>query len=351
MNPMAMNRRNQSGLTLVEIMVAIGISAILLTGVLQILVSSKQSYRILEATARIQENGRFAIDFMTADLRMAGYTGCFRDDLSAINSILNNPTDFAWDMSIPIQGHEWDGAGWSPALPAILAGEVVPGTDVVVTRGLSSDGINLVPPFTGSGGGGAAQLFVSPEGNTIQIGDIIMVTDCSRAAIGQTTNVQVVGGGSRVNLVHSAGGGPPGNTSPPQLGFFGPGSEVARLQTNIYYIGNGANNNEPALFRRSLTNGGLLQAQELVDGVENLQVLYGEDLDGDGLANRYVAADAVGAMANVVSIRASLLLRTDNNIASTPQTYVYDGETVDAADQRMRRVFTSTIKIRNRGVL
>ena len=92
--------------------------------------------------------------------------------------------------------------------------------------------------------------------------------------------------------------------------------------------------------------------QELVDNVENLQILYGVDTDGDGIANRYVRAHETAAgMTDVVSIRASLLLRTENNIASAAQTYAYNGANVTATDLRVRRVFTNTVKVRNRGVL
>ncbi len=333
----------QRGLTLVEILVAIGISAILLTGVLQIFVSSKQSYRVLEETARLQESGRFAVSFMTEDLRMAGYTGCYRGNIAPIDNILNNPGAFNWNVGVAIEGNEWTGSGWSPALEPLIAGDVLEGTDVIVTRGMGSDGIGLVFPYTDS-----AQIHVNAAGNNIQIGEIVMVTDCTNSSVGQITNV--TGTGLGANLVHSgAGSFTPGNSTPHFSNSFGADAEVARLVTNVYYIGTGANG-DPALFRRSLIITDL-PAQELVGGVENLQVLYGEDLNGDGLANRYVPANGVAAMTAVVSVRISLLLRTQDNIASTPQTYVYNGETVDADDRRMRRVFTSTVKLRNRGTL
>ncbi len=333
----------QRGLTLVEIMVAIGISAILLTGVLQILVSTKQSYRVLEATSRVQEAGRFAVSFMAEDLRMAGYAGCYRaNTINPIDYILKDPGNFNWNLSVAIEGYEWTGAGWSPALPGVLAGQVREGTDVVVTRAMGNDGITLVPPYSNS-----AQMFVSPQGNNIVQGEIVMVTDCTNASVGEITNVQTVAGGARVNLVHSAS---TLNKAPPQFSHnYGADAEVARLVTNVYYIGTGANG-QPALFRRSLV-GTNLPAQELVEGVENLQILYGEDLNGDGLANRYAAINQIGDLTAIVSIRMSLLIRTEDNIASTPQTYVYNGETIVSNDRRMRRVFTSTVKIRNRGAI
>ncbi|MCC6136509.1 MAG: prepilin-type N-terminal cleavage/methylation domain-containing protein [Gammaproteobacteria bacterium] len=63
----------QRGLTLVEILVALVISAFLIAGVIQLFVGSKQTYRGHDALSRIQENGRLALDNMARDIRMAGY--------------------------------------------------------------------------------------------------------------------------------------------------------------------------------------------------------------------------------------------------------------------------------------
>jgi type IV pilus assembly protein PilW len=328
MTTKATNRtmHRQRGLTLIEIMIALGISIILMTGLLQVFISSKQSYRLTEASARLQENGRFAVSFLTDDLRMAGYTGCYRGLPSNVESILNNPTAYNWDFSKALDGNEATGGGWSPALDASIAGLVLPDTDVVIMRGLSNDGISLVAPYSDSG-----QLFVDPAADNVQDGDILMVTDCLNASMFQATNQQVVGG--RVNLVHSnAGGWVPGNTGPLLSNSFGADAQLARFVTNIFYIGTGASG-EPALFRRSLGNSGVMTDQELVEGVENMQVVYGEDTDND----------------KVSSVRISLLLRTDDAIASAAQTYTYNGANVAAADLRIRRVFTTTIKLRNRG--
>lgn len=349
---MRMNMRNrrsragQRGLGLIEIMIALGISAILLTGVLQIFITSKQSYRTLEANARLQESGRFATDFIAEDLRMAGFTGCYRGNTAAINNILVDPDAFNWNLNTPLEGYEWNGAGWTPALPALIAGDVLEGTDVVVIRGLANNGIPVNRDVPGK------NIDLAPTEDNIVIGDIIMVTDCNNASVFQVTNKTVIAGGAHIRLVHSAGtGNTPGNISPPGLtNSFGPGSEAARLQITIYYIGNGADG-EPALFRRTLGPNGAMAPQELVGGVENMQILYGEDTSGDGFPNRYVTANAITSIDEVVSARVSLLLRTGPNIASASQTYVYNGANVTANDLRIRRAFTATTKLRNRGAL
>ena len=341
--------RTQRGFSLVEMMIAMVIGLILIAGVIQIFVSSKQSYRVQDSMGRLQENARFAMDFLSREVRMAGFTGCFKNSPTTIENILNTPSAFSWDINNMLSGNEATSATtWSPALDASLTGLVKGGTDVINVRHMSSQGINLVPSYSDS-----AQLFISPSGNIFADGDILMVTDCTQGSVFQVTNLQPSGG--KVNVVHSSAGGvSPGNTGPHLANSYGPGSEVAKLENTVFYIATGTSG-EPALFERTLGNSAgtaSASSQELVEGVEDMQILYGEDTDGDGSANVYVTADAVGNMANVVSVRISLLMRTaDNNLVGTPQTYNYDGSSITATDKRIRRVFNSTIKLRNRGVL
>jgi type IV pilus assembly protein PilW len=90
---------------------------------------------------------------------------------------------------------------------------------------------------------------------------------------------------------------------------------------------------------------------DLIEDIENMQILYGEDTDAtpDGTANYYVPAKNIVDMEKVVSIRVSLLVRSmDDNLAAQPLAYTYNGATVTPTDRRIRRVFTSTIALRNR---
>lgn len=65
--------RRQKGLSLVEILVALMISAFLISGVIQLFIGSKQTYRSNDALSRIQENGRFVLEAMARDIRMTAY--------------------------------------------------------------------------------------------------------------------------------------------------------------------------------------------------------------------------------------------------------------------------------------
>ena len=69
-------RAAMKGFSLVEIMVALGISLFILAGIGYVYTNSKQTYRVQDQLSRLQENGRLAFEYLTRDIRMAGYWGC-----------------------------------------------------------------------------------------------------------------------------------------------------------------------------------------------------------------------------------------------------------------------------------
>ena len=92
--------------------------------------------------------------------------------------------------------------------------------------------------------------------------------------------------------------------------------------------------------------------QPVIDGVEAMHVLYGVDTDNNDSANQYVSAGNVGDMEDIVSLRLAMLLRTrDDSLIEVTDTNTYAvlDETVNPVDdRRVRRVFSTTINLRNR---
>jgi len=104
---------------------------------------------------------------------------------------------------------------------------------------------------------------------------------------------------------------------------------ASALVTTVYSIKTGAGGG-PALFRS--VNG---VEQELVEGIEDLQILYGEDTDEDFVANYYVESASVVNMARAISVRFTLIARTlEDNLTD--------------AGARVTRNFTTTVTLRNR---
>jgi len=316
----------ESGFTLIEVMIAMLLSVILLGGVVQVSSGTKASYRANEAVAQLQENGRFSTEIMARDIRMADFWGCAGN----ISKVTNN-LDSAGSGYVDFVNNGGIGGTEGGANP-----------DTLILRGGFNNSLQVESPF---GPQASADIKVT-AGNDLNQFDIVMVSDCTSADIFQVSNPSPAAG----ILVHNRGAGDPGNYNP--MGNSGcPGANahclskvydakgtVYRLQEITYTIAAGASG-QPALFR---------SGNELVDGIEDLQVMYGEDIDGSGSANRYVDADQVSDMNTVVSIRIALVARSYENNVANGQTYDVFGTTVTSTDKRLRQVYTSTVSIRNR---
>lgn len=321
--------KKQKGITLVELMIAMVIGLLLTAGILQLFVSNKQTYRVTENMSRLQENGRFAMHFLTNDIRMADFWGCRSQGLAIDNNLNPDP-----NFNLPI-------AGLAGSDNDTAVNSIINGTDTITVKGVHSSNVFLiVVPATPS-----ADLKVT-DNSGLNKNDIILISDCSDGDILQVTNDPSTGGAAgQDNVVHNTGAvaSGPGNAEKPLKKIYGTDAQVYKLNFATYSIRDGANG-QNALFRS--INGAA--AQELVEGIENMQILYGEDTDSDGAANYYKASGSVD-MDKVVSVRISLVAVTlEDNVTETANTYTVFGTSTTAADKRIRRVFTSTIVIRNR---
>lgn len=265
---------SQYGLTLVELMIAMVVSLLLLAGVIQIFLSSKQSYQLQDGLSRLQENGRFAMDVVTLNLRHAGYktNGLAGDDLAfPADATAYPPASVSFSAASQVVVGTEDNTG---------ADFILNGTDTLTFR------------FRGTGNAVPAPL-----------------ADC----LGATP---VPAGTMIVNTLYVRDD---------------PATAVM----------------ERELHCRAGTD------QPLLDGVENMQILYGVDTNGDRIANKYRTAANIAASnewTRVVSVRVALLLSTVQGVTSDLDTAQYTllNNTVDPVDDRLRRhVFTTTIALRN----
>ena len=338
-------RAQQKGMTLIELMIALTLSLILMAGVLQIFIGNKQTYNVQDAMARLQESGRFAMRFITKDLRMAGFTGC-----ASINSAINptNIADIDGDgIADPVANFTGNGLqGWeSDDLPVALSstvslstgtalGNVLAGTDIVSIKRASDTGVRLTGNMNVVNAN--IQLLTATVNGMFSANDILMVSNCESADIFAANNVS--GGATTTTIAHSNSVNIGNNLS----ALYGTEAEVMRLVNTAYYVGNNAAG-VPSLFRRDMGNAGVIVQQELVEGVEDMQISYGEDTDGDRTANLYRDGDTVTNWTQVISVRVSMIIRSIEDNVSTVTDATYN-------DRRLRRTFTTTITIRNRVV-
>lgn len=343
-----MSSISQRGFSLIELMIAMTIGLIVLAGVGYLYVESRQAFRSMDNLSRMQESARYALEVMARDIRMAGYRGCASSSVE-IKNVLNSPTSFAHNFSVPINGFEGSGMGWSPALPTGAGGldtaKVEPGTDAFTLRGAFGGGTTI----TAQPGGTSADLKVTPP-HDLAKDDIVLASTCEVATAFNITNINIIGAGQ--NVVHNEGVGSPGNSTK-DLGAVFVGGELLKMQTKSYFIRESAistpSNKRFSLwqFDNHKASGGDNPA-EIADGIENMQILYGSDANSDGIVESYSKADVVPDWKKVAAVRISLLVAGNDNVASGKQKYTYDGAAVEAGDLRLRQVFTTTVSLRNK---
>lgn len=360
-------RSRAAGFSLVELMLALALGLIVVTGIVQLFVGNSQTYNVLNGQARMQENARFAMEFIARAARSAGYFGCANQTQSLISaigagSIPNLSSTPEFNVSRPVEGFDGAGAAWNPPLntlpttvggvnnnvyeagTGIDTGEVEPGTDVLVVRSLASTSPLLedLPPN--------GEPLVS-DASGIEANDIVMVANCEQAAMFRVTAAPA-DGADAVRLELSVGGGGPFDNAPsvqlpngtiaalnlsPIGRPYRMDSLVGEVESTFFFIAEGAggvDGDRPLALWQKV---GRAAPVELVQGVENLQVLYGVDTslaDGVPNANEYVtAADLDPDNADVVSVRVTLTVNSVEDVTETGDP--------------LRRAFTKTILLRN----
>lgn len=354
----------QKGLTLIELMIALVLGLLLVAGTIQVFVSNKQTARVTEAHSRIQENARFALEILSRDIRAAGYSGCRTIDNMNIQTVADAPVPASMSATTMVTGSN-DESGTltpTPTFSAIL-GSVVAGTDLITIQRGTGCGANLV----GNVGSSNANIKVySPNTCNIKDNDVLMVADCEDAHVFRAKKISNPSGGSnQQTIAHAASNNQTthfcksysdpistGACSTGTVKNYGYDSELFRYSSFTYYIRSNPAGN-PALYRydETSTSGGQ-NPLELVEGIENLQIEYGVDDNADNTVDRYETAKTINDASDwdlVISARISILAQTlETNLTTSDQKVTYNGVELTGTDGRIRRVFTSTIAIRNR---
>ena len=388
--------RGQQGLTFIEVLVALGISALILAGVMQALLSSQRNAVWSDDVAYIQENARYALEILSRDARRAGYWGCAVNGgtgMQFFNS-LNVDSDHDWFSFEAMRGYEGGSGNFPDGLAgadglweasASYAGSTDYEPDAVIFRA-ADDSLDLNVDKHKKG----AATFTLTRNNPLAVGDLAVVVseDCTDAGLMQMTGPG--SGGENVQFVHNKGNKTsPGNctkvirytesfdcnsanmpakTNVEGASYYKRGSFLMRFAAVGYYVGVSAvDNTQPALFRvqfSSFDDGDMvMRRDEIAMGVEDLQILYGLDSDSDGVPDSYVRASDIDADADewqgVVSTRFTLLLRGIGNVRNDSGAIAYIGYPFAGADDSysghtysdsvLRQQVSKTIRVRNAG--
>ena len=361
----------QQGLSMIELMISLAISTFLMLGVFQIFIGSSSTDKVSHAFARVQENGRLALDILTRNLRMAGYQGCIDPEIVDMNIIADNaPTTGMSDQAI--WGYETDTSAWDVTnrdnnLDNISGVHV--GSDLVYLQYVSPTGVNVI--CTGSGNScTAVNANIKIDNNSIGLSkyDIAVVTDCESADMFRIVN-NAKGSDDKVTLAHSNSHNTTNNLSKP----YKDDAQVMAFEALAFYVKDTGRNTSQgddiyALYQFDSTfqdgsgTGTYItgREQELVEGIEQLQILYGQRLSDGNM--RFIPADGSNLdFTEVEAIRIGLLVSSPEAVLNSNDnaTYKLPGEDVQPAgttlavathpvDRRLRQVFNSTIVLRNR---
>lgn len=332
----------QAGLSLIELMISITLGLILMTGVVQVFLSSKTTFTTQQAMSRVQETGRLAIEFLSRDIRMAAYYGCVRPQ-QVINGDLS-VGGLHENFGEGIRGYDEEDA--LPDKDTNLGGmTLLPGdntADIIVVRSANQIGVPIskANDSTNLYGYTEAADGVSECVNGICKNDVAVVADCSKVRVFEVSGVSVSDNELTISHADDEWGG---GMDPLENFITG---EIMPMNTVVYFLAEGASG-QPTLWQRTNTD----DAVELLEGVEHMRITYATSDNTDYRLASDLAADD---WANVNSVRVELVARSlENNVLEEPQPYTFAGEPVEppAGDRFLRQVFSTTIGIRSRAVL
>lgn len=344
----------QKGVTLIELLVALVLGLVLLTGIGHLFLATNRTLTLQDELSRIQENARLAIDLMTTDIRSAGFTGCPAQGKVANNlQAVDDSREWMAHFDKGILGLS-SGSETTSQIDASAISEAIVIHSIHFEEGITVSNHN---PTT------ATATLVSNLPSAQDEGDLFafISDDCDQVSVFRG------GAGTENNTVtHPASSGNLTNCTSHLEGHYNchtsaasaqsmnhTGSLLAPLYSYAYYIRN--SNNVPSLYRKEAgeySSGNAKNAEALVEGIENINILYGIDSDNDGVANQYHSADTLQPDSNewnrVTSIKLELLARSLNEVAPEPQSYFFAGELIEPEDNFIRRNFITTIQLRNR---
>jgi type IV pilus assembly protein PilW len=263
------NFRRCAGFSLIEIMLALVLGSFVVGGVLSIFVFSKRSYNVNELNARLQENGRAALSTLKDDLRHANFWG----SLLRVSEIATFPalggTCAAWASSVDDRfvGSD-DPRTDSPFADegCLETSDVKDGTSAVAIKRVSLSSVAY--------------------DTDLDTGDIFLRTHSASGAMlekGVTASAAPVAGSGLADWLYE-----------PRIYFIRPYASTS---------GDGI----PTLCR--VQNNPTLSVQPLVEGIEDMDIVYGIDTTGNGVPDAYDANPSSGEMAGVVAAQIYLLVR------------------------------------------
>jgi len=311
-------RRRAGGVSLVELMVALVIGLLLVFGAVTVYTQSRNTYRTNETAARLQEVARYALSVIETDVRLAGYWGLVNVPFDINNKA--RPTEAAATVDQAVSDncgtnftvdadHFVDGRNGEYDLECDIGDAdfaAVDGADVLIVRRANTDAFTGVTPA-------ADRIYVVTSRTD---GDFYLGSDVPADLVPEKT-------------------------------------EVRELFVHAYYVAERIGPDgltQFSLRRQRLGAGPTFVDEEVIPGVQDLQVQFGVDTDGDAQADVYVNPDEVGNDDLVTSARIWLLIISETIEVGFENDAEFAYADVDHGsfnDNRRRLLVSKTIQIRN----
>ncbi len=324
--------QKQAGLSLVGLLVSVAIAGILLNGLATVFSSNQNTSRLIHDSGSLQESIRAANDLLEVSLRQAGHFGGIASEEVKVHSQLTITgvggcnSDWITNTGTPIRSY--DGADAINSVKGLPIGciedkEYQPNTDLLSIQYASS---------------------MDMEPYTSLTNDAVYV----RTVLGarEETAAQIFKGADKTSTIGTIGSDPVGTYN-------------YKFSSELYYVrtcsrkANGAcQDNIPSLVRYQI-DGTRFTEHVLAVGVEQFQVEFGLDTDGNLTADRYASTDNIFNWDQVVSIKYSLVMRgsQQDNAIKDSKTYNLVGNVAFTAkqdDQKFRRrAYTKVVQLRN----
>ncbi|WP_076542953.1 PilW family protein [Shewanella sp. UCD-KL21] len=326
MNQKNILKQNQIGMSLVELMIAMVISLFLSLGIFTMFSMSSSNVTTTSQFNQLQENGRIALAILERDISQLGFMG----DLTG--------TDFILDVNTTIEGlaaiTDCEGGGLNNAtLPnnqpshfRRLWGYEHTSSATETLTCLGSANVKIDTDVI------QIKRFVGPDINiplaAAEQGDIYVSANASEAVFYK--------------------GAAPAKTLT--------NAREWQYQHHVYYVADDADS-IPLLRRVTLTENGMTNQEQLVEGIENIRFLYGFDDDGDSTPDSYLAESAVlsnmwdnESFQRLVAVKIFILVRSiqaDRSYTNETTYQLGDKEIAAPNDNFRRKVMSTTVVLEN----
>ncbi|MEK6592717.1 MAG: PilW family protein [Pseudomonadota bacterium] len=332
----------EGGFTIVEMMVALTVGLFLVGGLISLLVSTSAARTELDKSSRQIENGRYALQLLSDDVRHAGFLGTYMPSGAAATApdpcataVVNLGFATSPALQVPVSVYGYDGSAADPSCVT----DRLAGTGILVVRRVSTTGVPAASPVAGEvyfQSSSCAPLAPPPEAAFVigTGGFTLQQKDCATAAL---LNKYMV----RVYYVSSCN-------------VCAPSDNIPTLKVAEYFLG-------------------AMTITPLVEGIQNMQVEYGIDMDNDGGPDCYISnpdlpaageiatcinpagywatATAIQNWSNVMTVRINILARNNEPSGDWSDTRTYNlglaGTAGPFNDRYKRHIYSAVARVVN----